>query len=132
MRYAIIYLILLTTQIVFASDLDTAKYSIPVNIVDSMFFEIQQGRQCAKLSVALTNENLKLETELLATGKIILLKNSEVTHLEDIITALQQQADATRVITKERLDKFRARVRKLTVLVIGEAGIIILLIVVLL
>lgn len=128
----LIYVLLLTTQTVFATDLDTAKYAVPVQIFDSLTFEVLQGRACTKLSAAQANENAKLEAEIVAQGTVIRLKQSEVTHLEEIIKALQTQSEATKVINKDRLQKLKIRIRKLVAIVAGETVVIVVLVIILL
>jgi hypothetical protein len=117
----------------FTNPIDTvSKYPVKVIYLDSMFWEIERGRSCEVLVKAQAKEALKLQTELLTQGKIINLKKSEVTHLEEIITAIQKDYSAIKAIKDEKINSLKVRIRKLTVMIIGETGLVILLVVLLL
>lgn len=108
------------------------NFILPYLAADSAYYEIVKGRHCEKVLYAQLSATTKLQTELLAQGKIIQLKKNEVTHLEEIIALIQKESQADKTIAKEKIHALKVKIRKLVAVVIGETGFVVLLVVLLL
>lgn len=97
-----------------------------------MAFEVVRGRSCDTLANRQETELNKLKAVQLADGEVIRLKESEVKSIQKAMDALQADYNATQVILKDKIHNLKIRLRKLTVMLIGETGLIIVLVLVLL
>ena len=111
---------------------NSQSISLASLVVDSIIWKLNVGAICDSLQSAQLYHVTKLQTELLTQGKIIQLKKSEVTHLEEIIAAIQKDFSAVKTIKDEKIHSLKVRIRKLTFMLIGETGLIVLMVVLLL
>jgi hypothetical protein len=107
-------------------------YTLPGTVFDKMAFEVVRGRSCDTLANRQEVELNKLKAVQLADGEVIRLKKSEVNSIQKAMDALQDDYNAMQVILKDKIHSLKIRLRKLTVMLIGETGLVILLVVLLL
>lgn len=97
-----------------------------------MAFEVSRGRSCDTLANRQETELNKLKAVQLADGEVIRLKTAEVTHLDEVIDAMQRQYNSVVIIKDEQIHKLKVRIRKMVVMLIGETGLIVILVILLL
>jgi hypothetical protein len=119
----ILALILLTATLCQAQ-----SYPVPVQILDSMFFEIRQGRTCDSVQHLQALQIDQLNQAVTAGLKAIQLKDSAVDALQASNKAAQREIEAREELRARQIQTVRARARKTLFVAIVEGVVIVLLI----
>jgi hypothetical protein len=103
-------------------------FPVPVQILDSMFFEIRQGRSCDSIQ-HLQSLQIDLLNQAVTAGlKSIQLKDSAVDALQASNKAAQREIDARDEVRAIEVRTERRKARKWKLLALGEAILCVLLI----
>lgn len=106
----------------------SAQTVLPDIIVDSMIFEVKKGRECNNLQASQAEVIKAQGEELLANGTLIKLSGNQIQTLESMVVNLKDQnkLQSERFSNKEKENK--KKLRKRAVIILGQAVIIVLLI----
>jgi hypothetical protein len=116
-------LILLTATICQAQ-----TFPVPVQILDSMFWEIRQGRTCDSIQHLQALQIDQLNQAVTAGLKSIQLKDSAIEALQASNKAAQREIEARNEIRVQEIKIERHKARKWKLLALGEAILCVLLI----
>lgn len=103
------------------------QMSLPTWLIDSMAYEVKLGRQCSKVVTAQANEIKALGSELLHTGTALELKTQEAETLKKLIENGKQGREIDQRQFALDREKMKRKIRKRTFLVIGEAVLIVVM-----
>jgi hypothetical protein len=104
------------------------SYPVPVQILDSMFFEIRQGRSCDSIQHLQALQIDLLNQAVTAGLKSIQLKDSAISALQSSNKAAQREIEAREELRARQIQTVRARARKTLFVAIVEGVVIVLLI----
>jgi hypothetical protein len=104
------------------------SYPVPVQILDSMFWEIRQGRTCDSIQHLQALQIDLLNQAVTAGLKSIQLKDSAVDALQASNKAAQREIEAMEELRARQIQTVRARARKTLFVAIVEGVVIVLLI----
>lgn len=105
-----------------------AAQTVPPVILDSLIFEVKLGRACTQVTNAQAEEIKALGAELMQTNKALKLSMNESLTLQSLVDNSRQSND---ILTKQfALDRkeMKRKLKRRTVIVIGETILILLLI----
>ncbi len=121
---------LLTLLIAFGSASSQGIF-LPSAIVDSIIWKLDRGRTCDSLAASQELEINALNGLALTQGRRIILTNTKITQLEQIIQALQERANSQQDVSQAKIEKLKTRIRKFWRVVVIESGVIVVLVVLL-
>lgn len=107
--------------------MNSQNSTLPSVIVDSLIFEVLQGRACTAVTKAQSAQISALETELQASGQIVVLQESKINSLDAILATWPQQLKAQGEIHRIEKQRLKKRLNRLWRVVILETGAIILI-----
>lgn len=102
---------------------------LPTWLTDSLIYEVKLGRQCNEVMKAQSKEIEALGKELMQTTKALTLSQSESQTLSSL---LGNQKEANQILVKQNSEdkrKLKAKLRKRTILVIGQTVLIVILLI---
>jgi hypothetical protein len=103
-------------------------FPVPVQILDSMFFEIRQGRTCDSVQHLQALQIDQLNQAVTAGLKSIQLKDSAIDALQASNQAAKREIEAREELRARQIQTVRARARKTLFVAIVEGVVIVLLI----
>jgi len=103
-------------------------YTLPAVYVDSMFFEVAKGRACDSLQAAQSTLIKSQGEQLLNQDSALKLAVSLSEAKEAEVKELRQALTKTEAKSKMELKDQKTKTRKITLIAIGQAVIIVLLI----
>lgn len=108
--------------------LGSAQTALPNWLIDSAIYEIQKGRQCTQVMQAQQNEIEKLGAELMHTGEALKLSESKSQTLESLVLNAKEGQRIESMQHELIVDGLKSKIKRLWVWVVGEGGVILLMI----
>jgi len=102
--------------------LHSQNYTLPTVLFDSMVFEVNLGRSCAKLQTLQKAEILRVTTELSATGRAVTLLESENRALHANAAALGEQLKDSQALGRVEKQRASIKLKRLWRVVVIESG----------
>lgn len=112
--------------------LRSQNFTIPIKILDSMIFEVKKSRTCDTLQKAQFAQILALQSELLATGKIVRIQKEQIGLQESMLIGRTRELEANRQIWRSEKRGLIKQNNRLKWVIAGESGVILLILLLLL
>ena len=103
-------------------------YPVPVQILDSLVFEVKQGRECTITAYRLIASNDSLRSQLVISSKLIEGLRAERASYELITATYAREIAATREESRLEHRKLRRGLIRAKLIIVSEAIICVLLI----
>lgn len=102
--------------------------TLPTWLVDSLIFEATYSRQCTQVITAQKDELEKQGVELLHTSKALELSQSESKTLSSLVLNAKEGQRIESMQHELIVDGLKSKIKRLWVWVVGEGGVILLMI----
>lgn len=107
------------------------NFTLPSLAADSAYYEVTKGRKCEKITDGLTRENSWLDSVRMAQDEEISLYQDIIESQNLILYDYPKEIKAKVEICQAEKERLKVKIRRLWRVVVTEAGVIVILIILL-